>query len=221
MSQDEQLTTTFNNLKIQHDVDLDTTKCIELLQTLKKEEFKEHIQEALFEIKKISKIFPPRKNENKMVYGKLAELAICEMLTKLNINDVKDLDKNHASGSEYQNDIKIDSTDFSIKTKLNKGPITMINCKSKSDHKIDVNTIIMVIKENKMYIIPKSFDAEQFIKRDAGSIYYSGKLLTYIDKNRNDLVYNFPKLTNDQEYLIEKLEHFDYIDDLYRNYIKS
>jgi hypothetical protein len=81
--------------------------------------------------------------------------------------------------------------------------------------------ILVIIKEKKLYIVPRSFDAERFIKRDAGSIYYSCSMITYINKSRKDLIYNFPELTEEQEKIIENTEPFDYINELYHSHIKS
>ena len=198
----------------------DEIECNKLMTSFNESENVERMQKCLFEFVKISKQFPPQKNENKFIYGKLGEIALINTLKDLKILNLVDLDKRHKVGSEYKNDIQIENTKFSVKVKLNKvGDIIMINCKSKDIHTIDVNLILIVINEKKIYIIPRTFDTDVFIKRDAGSISYKGKILTFIEKYRKDFIYKFPELSEEQNEVIKKITPFDIYNKLYLDYI--
>lgn len=180
------------------------------------------MRNCLFEFIKISKKFPPQKNENKFIYGKLGEFVILNILHELNISNIIDLDKKHIKGSEYKNDIQIDKIKFSIKTKLNKpGDVIMINCKSRNDHKIDCNTIITIINEKKLYIIPKSMELDEYIKKDSGSILFKSKLFTFINKEHKELIYIFPDITEEQKIIIDNICEVDIYNILYDIHIKS
>lgn len=206
------------------DIDDDTMNCDLLMRIFNQTENKDIMQRCYFEFMKISKKFPPQKNENKFIYGKLGELALINTLKELNIKNLIDLDKNHNIGSEYKNDIQIDNTKFSVKLKLNKSDIVMVNCKSKKEHSIDVNTILVIINERKLYVIPKlsSFvNTEEYIKKDAGSISYKSKLITYIENNKREFIYIFPQLSEEQRIEIQNVKEIDIYNKLYESYIKS
>lgn len=194
--------------------------CIDLIAACSNIQNREHMQTCLFELRKISKKFPPLKNEYKFIYGKLCEIALIKAFQKSSI-DVVDLDKSHTMGSEYKNDIQVLDQKFSIKTKLNKsGDIIMINCKSKSEHVLDINTILMVINEGLMYIFPTDFfEQKDFVKRDSGSISFRGKLITHINKNHPEYIYKFPELSDEQKETLENMPEVDIFNDLFNLYI--
>lgn len=194
--------------------------CIDLIAACNNIQNREHMQTCLFELRKISKKFPPLKNEYKFIYGKLCEIALIKAFQKSSI-DVVDLDKSHTMGSEYKNDIQVLEHKFSIKTKLNKsGDIIMINCKSTSEHVLDINTILMVINEGLMYIFPTDFfEQKDFVKRDSGSISFRGKLITHINKNHPEYIYKFPELSDEQKETLENMPEVDIFNDLFNIYI--
>lgn len=194
--------------------------CINLISMCNLPNNREHMQMCLFELRKISRKFPPLKNEYKFIYGKLCEIALTKAFQKCNI-DVVDLDKSHAIGSEYKNDIEVLDHKFSIKTKLNKsGDIIMINCKSTSDHVLDINTILMVINEGLIYIFPTDFfEQTDYVKRDSGSISFKGKLITHINKNHQEYIYKFPELKQEHKEELENMSEVDIFTDLYNLYI--
>lgn len=194
--------------------------CIDLISACSNIQNREHMQSCLFELRKISKKFPPLKNEYKFIYGKLCEIALIKAFQKSSI-DVVDLDKSHTMGSEYKNDIQVLDQKFSIKTKLNKsGDIIMINCKSKSEHVLDINTILMVINEGLMYIFPTDFfEQKDFVKRDSGSISFRGKLITHINKKHPEYIYKFPELSDEQKETLENMPEVDIFNDLFNLYI--
>jgi len=174
-----------------------------------------------YEIIKISKLFPPQKNENKFIYGKLCEKALIIAMQNIGLNCI-DLDNNHKVGSEYKNDIKLENKDFSIKTKLNKGgDIIMINKKSKTTHSLVINTIICSINEGKLYFIPSNiFNIEKYFKVDAGTISYKGSLLTLMNKEYKQYIYTFPNLSVYHKNELDIIKEVDIYNILYKEYIK-
>ena len=111
------------------------------------------MRDCNFACQKTSKQFPPNKNENKFIYGKMVEMSIGESINRIGLKCI-DLDKSHRIGSEYKNDISILKLNFSIKAKLNKGGnVILINKKSNNvKHNTSVNLILCVINEEKLYI---------------------------------------------------------------------
>ena len=189
---------------------LEHNKCIDLIRIMNLDNNIETMKICHYYLQKIREVVPPQKNENKFIYGKYGEMVLIQMFNNIGIN-VKDLDENHNLGSEYKNDIVIDDIKFSIKVKLNKSNVIMINCKSTTNHTMDINTIIVVINEKKIYIIPKSFNIDNYIKRDAGSISYKSSLFTFINKNNKEFIYTFPEINLNQTEKINNIEKFDMI----------
>jgi hypothetical protein len=91
--------------------------CESLIQLLNQEKHKKKMQHCFYNILKIMHLFPPAKNENKFIYGKLIELELIKTINAF--VSCKELDKNHSSGSEYKNDCIIKNNKFSIKASKN------------------------------------------------------------------------------------------------------
>jgi hypothetical protein len=183
------------------------------------------MQQCYYEICKICKIYPPRKNENKMVYGKLAEIAIANVLCKMNI-DCINLDKLCNIGSEYKNDFKIGEFMVSLKTKKMKksGDIILINTHSTSDHgdNLEIDLLLCIIEDGKLYFIPHDIiDESIFIKHNPGNIAYANSVLKYMDDLYSDFIYTFPKLSEIQKDEISKMTEVDLIHKLYTETIQS
>jgi hypothetical protein len=182
------------------------------------------MKNCLFECMSISKNFPPQKNEYKFIYGKLVEISLLNAFKNIGLNCI-DLDKNHKIGSEYKNDIEIFKNKFSIKAKLNKGgDVILLNKKSTNKHKININLMLLVINEGKLYVFPSNFhnsvNINDYIKEDAGCISYKSKLFSLIDKNNKEYIYTFPKLDEEQTNSLSNIEEQDIMNDLYNNIIK-
>jgi hypothetical protein len=190
-----------------------------IIEEMNLQKNEEKMKKCYRELIKISRKFPPQKNENKFIYGKLGEKALVSMFEDIGIKNIVDLDEKHITGSEYKNDIAINDVYFSIKVKLNKpGDIIMINCKSTPDHTLDINTLIIVINERKIYAIPKTFNTDEYIKRDSGSISYKNKILTYFTKECPKYVYTFPEPESQENLQIPAIDIFNI---LYNDYIKE
>jgi hypothetical protein len=198
----------------------DEMMCEYIIEEMKMEKNEDKMRKCYRELIKISKKFPPQKNENKFIYGKLGEKALISMLQNLGIINIVDLDNLHSIGSEYKNDIIINDVYFSIKVKLNRsgGDIIMINCKSTSEHTLDINTLVIVINERKIYAIPKTFNSTEYIKQDSGSISYKSKILTHFTKEYPQYIYTFPELVNEDNSDILAVDIYNI---LYNDYIKE
>lgn len=196
----------------------DEMMCESIIEEMNLPRNEEKMNKCYKELFKISRKFPPQKNEYKFIYGKLGEIALVTMLSDIGIINIVDLDDKHSIGSEYKNDISINDVYFSIKVKLNKpGEIIMINCKSSPNHTLDINTIIIVINERKIYAIPKTFNTDEYIKRDSGTISYKNKILTHFTKNCPKFVYTFPEPKDE----ILEIPAIDIYNILYNDYIRE
>jgi hypothetical protein len=174
-----------------------------------------------FEIVCISKKYPPQKNENKFIYGKLTEIALFAAFSKIGIK-CTDLDEQHSVGSEYKNDLKMFNIDISIKAKLNKkGNIILINKKSTDNHIIRIETLVCVIEEGKLYFIPSNIvDNELYVTRDAGTISYKSSLITMINKSYKQYIYSFPELTEEYKNKLNDIKEIDIYRKLYNESIR-
>ena len=181
----------------------------------------EIMRKCYFEIKLISLKYPPQKNELKFIYGKLVEMSIINAFIKIGFH-CNDLDKKHICGSEYKNDITLLGIDISIKTKLNKGGnIILINKKSSEKHKIEIELLLCLINDRKLYFIPSNIvDNKIYVGEDAGCIYYKGKLLTNIDKKYKEYIYTFPELILEEKNNLKNIENINIYEKIYNETIK-
>ena len=175
----------------------------------------------LIEIISISKKFPPRKNENKFIYGKLIEKSLLNAFIDIGFK-CEDLDKTHTSGSEYKNDIKMLKLKYSIKAQKSRGDVRLINTLSTAKHNINMTLILCVINDKKLYIFPSNIvNQNTYIKKDAGSISYKASLFSWIDKNHPEYIYMFPSLTPEQETNINNIQEIMIYEYLYDTFIKN
>jgi hypothetical protein len=170
----------------------------------------ELMQKCYYDIVRISIKYPPQKNENKFIYGKLIERVLIRTFQQIGI-DIVDLDESHTMGSEYKNDIRMFDIDISIKAKLNKGGnIILINKKSTSEHLIKIQTIVCIINERKLYFIPSDIvDNELYVIQDAGCISYKGTLITMMNKKYKQYIYEFPELNDEYKNKLTTVTQID------------
>jgi len=194
-------------------------KCIAFVEILNNN--KDIMKDCYYECVSVSKNFPPQKNENKFIYGKLIELCLINYFTKIGFI-CEDLDKNHNIGSEYMNDILLLKIKFSIKAKLNKGGnVILVNKKSTTKHNIKLNLILCVINSGKLYIFPSNiFNIKEYIKEDAGCISYKSSLFTILDKNYSKYIYIFPLLDDISNKKLLEIKEQDIMSYLYDKFIK-
>jgi hypothetical protein len=179
------------------------------------------MRKYFIEIISISKKFPPKKNENKFIYGKLIEKSLLNAFLEIGFK-CEDLDKTHSSGSEYKNDIKMLKLKYSIKAQKSKGDVRLINTLSTAKHNINMTLILCVINDKKLYIFPSNIVNQKiYLKKDAGSISYKSALFSHIDKHCPEYIYKFPSLTTEQETNINKIQEIMIYEYLYDTFIKS
>ena len=181
------------------------------------------MERCYFEILSTAKKFPPAKNENKFVYGKLIEKALINAFIKCGFNCI-DLDSQHTVGSEYKNDIRMLNMDISIKALKNKGSsIVLINKNGKKTHNIDnIQMILCIINEGKLYFIPNNLINNDIYVNDSDSqISYRSKLITMFENKYEKYIYNFPKLSKDYQDKLELITEINIYDKLYKEEIVS
>ena len=186
-----------------------------LINLLKREE--ELLTNSFINIMKVCQKFPPAKNENKFVYGKLIERIIIEMInTKIRCHD---LDKTHESGSEYKNDcyIPVGRKKFSIKASKSGGNITIINKRTRDDHSIyGINFVICHLKEKKIFMFTHQKNLDSFVKEDGAAIHYKGTIFKIL-KERGNFI-SFPenqKTSNFIEHELPKIKSINIYDVLW------
>ena len=190
--------------------------CLNLVNNLNKQYNQENMQSCYHNILKISKLFPPAKNENKFIYGKLIELELINTFNKFSL--CTELDKYHDTGSEYKNDCLINKNKFSIKASKNGGEIIIINKLNKSNHDIDINFIICHISKRKLYIFPSLIILPELIVDKDSNIHFKSSIFNYIEKNFNKFIYNFPEISNKESNDVEEVQIYEY---LYNTFIKK
>lgn len=142
--------------------------------------------------------YDPRKNENKMIYGKLVEKNLIETFDDIFVK-CSELDINKKT-SNYKNDccLNIDGNElnFSIKAKKNKtGNIILINKYHSKEHNLEnLITIVITILDKKIYFIPHNEISEEYVQENPGCILYKSKILTFMKKNKSKYIYDIPNL---------------------------
>ena len=177
-----------------------------------------------YEMHKINKCYPSRKNENKMVFGKLAERSLYNAWrNKLGI-DCTDLDNLCNVGSEYKNDFRIGDLAVSQKTTKNKtGDIILINTYSTLDHgdNLNIDLVLCVIETGKIYFIPHDVvDEIQYVEYETGRIVYKNAIKKFMETDYPQYIYTFPPLSEEQQKNIENMNEIDLIGMLFES-IKS
>jgi hypothetical protein len=181
------------------------------------------MERCYFEILSTAKKFPPAKNENKFVYGKLIEKALINAFIKCGFNCI-DLDSKHTVGSEYKNDIRMLNMDISIKALKNKrSSIVLINKNGKKTHNVDnIQMILCIINEGKLYFIPNNLiDNDIYVNDSDSQISYRSKLITMFENKYEKYIYNFPKLSKEYQDKLELITEISIYDKLYEEEIVS
>lgn len=192
--------------------------CLNLIKELYKLSNINIMSNCFFNISKISRLFPPAKNENKFIYGKLIELELIKTFSKRMICD--DLDSKHSVGSEYKNDCEINGNKYSIKASKNGDKITVINKLNKKDYDIDTSFIIIHIKNKKLYVFPTKIVNKELIVNNDSNISFKPAIFHYLDKYYNQFIYKFPEMNEDQYDKIMATEAVNVYNHLYEKFIK-
>jgi hypothetical protein len=144
----------------------------------------------------ILKQFPPKLNENKFLYGILIQLLLINVFNSI-FNKCIDLDKLSIEGCEYKNDCRIELLKYlhlncSIKAKKNnKGNITLINKNNSQTHNLgSLITIVLVIEEKKIYVIPNKIIPNIYIKESGSKVEYKSSIFKFMKDTHNNLIYS-------------------------------
>jgi hypothetical protein len=193
------------------------SSCINLISALNANPYIMSI--CFYEIRKILAQFPPAKNENKFIYGKLGEQSLIKAFSSFTQCD--DLDSAHAYGSEYKNDCKVFGVDYSIKISKSGAAVTLINKNNKAAHVIDHNFIICHIEKKKLYIFPSSVVPEKFLNDCDAKIDYRPALFKYMDEHLTEHVYSFPELSADQDAKLKAIKEVNIYQILHKNFVEE
>jgi hypothetical protein len=181
---------------------MDNTKVIKtvnnVIKELGKKENKTNMNKLFMICIMILKSFPPRKNSNKFIYGFLGQIGIIDCFNKIFISciDLDDNDEN-VNGCEYKNDCKLkcfNNTKLKLSIKVKKSHktsnIILINKNNCGSHDLtNLITIVLVIEEKKLYIIPHNIIPNKYLNNMPSKIEYKISILTYMKKDHNNLIY--------------------------------
>lgn len=174
----------------------------------------------------ILKHLPPAKNINKFVYGGLVQTKLIELFNNI-FKRCIDLDNNHEVGSEYKNDCNLQinnciSKDMSIKALKKEGKVTLIN-KNSNNHDYNLNdliTIVVLIENNDIIIIPHNMVDKKFIRDNDADISYTPGIFTYMYTNFPEYIIKLSQNENYTLFMQDKynyLKPYDYMSDLSKN----
>jgi hypothetical protein len=191
-------------------------------------ENQDKLNDLFIKCHKFYKQFSPSKNENKFPFGILIQMAIIDFFNDIFYKCI-DLDDIHTYGSEYKNDCclyldELNKINLSIKAKSKEKYDTIIinNFGNEIQRDLtDLISIILVIETNKIFIIPHKNIEDKYIIVKNANISYKSSLLTFINKNKNDLIIELNK--NDKfKYFIEteynELKSVNIYKELYQKY---
>jgi len=191
-------------------------------------ENQDKLNDLFIKCHKIYKQISPSKNENKFPFGILIQMAIIDFFNDIFYKCI-DLDDIHTYGSEYKNDCclyldELNKINLSIKAKSKEKYDTIIINNFGNEIQIDLTdliSIILVIETNKIFIIPHKNIEDKYIIVKNANISYKSSLLTFINKNKNDLIIELNK--NDKfKYFIEteynELKSVNIYKELYQKY---
>ena len=175
-----------------------------------------HKMENLFiDILLILQKYPPAKNENKFIYGKVAEKRLISWFNTF--IPCEELDKGQKCGSEYKNDCEIsfpNKIKYSIKVSKSGAAPTLINKRNITKHNIDgCRFIICHILNKKLYIFTHTSEFDQYVEETSESIRYKSKIFKFLDKN-DKYYYEFPKSDVIDTYVNEFIKDID-TEDIY------
>lgn len=177
------------------------------------------MKDCYYKIMKIMIRFPPAKNENKFIYGKLIEKTIIKTLNKIK-NICVELDNNCNIGSQYKNDCRF-IQNFSIKASKNISNIIIINKLNKNKHFIiNMNFIVCFIIEKTICVFPSNIIEQKYVKNTGSNISFKSSIYNKILKD-SDYIYKFPELTKKQLSKLEKCNEISIYDVLYNKYVKK
>ena len=164
------------------------------LQKLKQKMYDnpENMKKAWVICNSILNKYPPRKNENKFIYGISCERVLIRCMNEF--EKCECLDNTVRVGSSYKNDCNFPflNTQLSIKCTKRGGSIIIINKLNKFEHNIlGMQMAIIHFCHRRIYLFTHTEEFQQFVKSDGATIRYKSSLFTYLKKNPR-YYYEFP-----------------------------
>jgi len=178
------------------DVDTDLIKILELNELIRRNpEMQDRFWRKMI---KILKSYPPAKNENKFLYGKIGEISFINDIIKKLFPESVELDEAVSMGSCYMNDVSVRDKgyklDLSIKITKNISSIILINKNSSlPDDKyniMDCCVILINIKLMSIFILPISI-VKEYLKYTGPNIKLRSAVWKYILKNHPEFICKF------------------------------
>ena len=136
--------------------------------------------------------YPPKKNENKFVYGKCCEEILMRCMNEF--EPCVSLDDEMKQGACYKNDCLFPNIDILLSIKCSKsgGSIILINKHTKSTHNIEgLRFAIVHFEHRRIYMFTHSPEYEKFVKDSGSNVKYKSSIFTHLKQNPQNY-YEFP-----------------------------
>ncbi len=198
--------------------EMDNEICKKIILLFNNNEINGFMSDFWIFLDKVIKIFPPKKNENKFIYGKVSEYAFQDLLNKSGI-------KGYILGDDsYYNDFEIEYENkkilFSYKTTKGKGNIRLVNYHS-SNTKFDITNRLLCIVNFSMKMIllfPLNILPQSFYCEKTDGLDISSKYIKYMSEKHGEYIYKYKNDIPKNEYNEVVLGKFIYEMLLHNNY---
>lgn len=163
----------------------------------------------------VKKKFPPKKNENKFIYGIVCQKLIINFLSEFLIG-CNDLDKGEQN--LYKNDMGFYFNEHlhlcSIKVCSKKSNIILINKNYNNiNHNLsDLITLLFIIESREIIIIKHNDVYEKFINNNPSNISYKSSIITYFRKNLKGCIFNLNENEKFTSFIDKKINLINEID---------
>ena len=175
-----------------------------LVSALTREYRREEMEKSFLRLHNILQRYPPHKDENKFIYGKLVELEIIQTLNRFFPCHELDSRTGKKQGSEYKNDVCFPTfrIKFSIKATKNGSSITIINKRHSQRHSIrNMGFIIMNFRSSSLYIFRHNRSLDPFLHETGSTLNYRSSLFRFLEKHFPQNIYRFPQTPRTHNYL--------------------
>lgn len=169
--------------------------CQEIISNFKYEKNEQYMLNFFLKLNKVIQLYPPKKNENKFIYGQISERLFKDLLW-----NSCELESSILGDNCYFNDFQLKYKDneylFSYKTTKTKGCIRLINYHSSSKiHDLSEKIICIVnIELKSIYLLPLIIIPETLYMHKKDGLDLSSKYIKYMKKNYPCYIYTY---TND------------------------
>jgi len=153
----------------------------------------ELMDDCLIKIYTVMKEYPPARNENKFLYGKLIEKTLIYFFNM--IVPCRELDAGITNGAVYMNDVHFIEYDMccSIKMSKNVSDVVLINKRSSDTHSlVGARFIICILKNHCVYFVVHTRELDEFVKQNGAMISYRSRIFRHLDRYRQDMILRFP-----------------------------